>query len=83
MSFLKIDLSSETLQTFGKVTEVIDRLQIFVIGFARISAPSSKSFPEKLSMTAAFKMSIDCIISKSSFPEVSLRWKGVSMRNFE
>ena len=58
LPFLKIGLSFATLQAFGKVLEVIDRLQISLRGFARISAPSFKNFPERLSMPAAFEMSI-------------------------
>ena len=64
--FLKIGLSFATLQAFGKALEVIDRLQISLRGFARISAPSFKNFPERLSMPAAFEMPIFRIILKTS-----------------
>ena len=55
----------KTLQAFGKVLEVIDRLQILLRGFARVSVPSFKNFPERLSMSAAFEMLIFCIILKT------------------
>ena len=64
--FLKIGLSFATLQAFGKALEVIDRLQISLRGFARISALSFKNFPKTLSMPAAFEMSVFCIILKTS-----------------
>ena len=76
-------MSFATLQALGKALEVIDRLQISLRGFARISAPSFKNFPERLSMPAAFEMSMFCIILKTSSWEVILRWKGFSMINFE
>ena len=36
------------LQAFGKILEVIDRLQILPVDFARISTSSFKKFPERL-----------------------------------
>ena len=53
-------------QTFGKALLLIDRLEISLRCFARISAPSFKNFPDRLSMPAAFEMSIFCIILKTS-----------------
>ena len=76
-------MSLTTLQVFRKVIETIDRLQISVIGFPRISAPCFKNFPERLSMSAAFEMSIFCIILKTFSLEISLKWKDFPMTNLE
>ena len=83
MPFLKLGLRSAVLQAFEKVLKVIDRLQISRRGLARISAPSFKNFPERLSMPAAFEILIFCIIIKTSSSEVSLRWKDFSVIHFE
>ena len=55
MPFLKIGLSFATLQAFGKALEVIDRLQISLRGFARISAPSFKKFSKKIVYGSSFR----------------------------
>ena len=72
-------MSFVTLQAFGKALEVIDRLQISLRSFARILAPSFKNFPERLSMPAAFEISMFCNILKTSSWEVRLSWKSFSM----
>ena len=54
LAFLKNSLNFAILQAFRKSLEVIDRLEISLRGFARISAPSFKNIPERMSMPAVF-----------------------------
>ena len=62
-----------TLQSLGKSPEEMEILRIFVIGFARVFAPSFRSRQfEILSIPAAFEMSINCKTSKTFFSEVKL-----------
>lgn len=82
MPFLKVSLSFATSEALGEGIKVNDRLQISLKGFAKISTPSFKNLPERLSMSAAFETSMFCVILKTS-SEVSLRCKGFSIINFE
>ena len=51
--FLKCGLTFATLQLLGNELSLIERLQSWDIGFAKISAPSFRNLPDKLSMPAA------------------------------
>ena len=55
MPFLKVSLSFATSEALGEGIKVNDRLQISLKGFAKISTPSFKNLPERLSMSAAFE----------------------------
>ena len=63
------------LQSLGKSPAEMEILHIFVIGFARIFAPSFKNIPQILSIPAAFEVSINCKTSKTFFSVVKLRLK--------
>ena len=56
--FLKIDLTFANLKALGNLFKGIERLQIPVISLARILAPSFRNLPGRLSMPAAFEVSI-------------------------
>ena len=64
-----------TLKSLGKSPEEMEILRIFVIGFARVFAPSFRNRPEILSIPAAFEMSINCKTSKTFFSVVKFRLK--------
>ena len=68
--FLYNGFNLTILQSLGKSPDQMEILHIFAIGFTRIFAPSFKSFPEILSIPAAFEMSINCKTSKTFFSVV-------------
>ena len=51
--FLKCGLTFATLQLPGNELSLIERLQSWDIGFAKISAPTFRNLPDKLSMPTA------------------------------
>ena len=51
--FLKSGLTFAILQLLGNELSLIERLQSWEIGLAKISAPSFRNLPDKLSMPAA------------------------------
>ena len=51
--FLKSGLTFTILQLLGNKIDLIERLQSWKIGLAKISAPSFRNLPDKLSMPAA------------------------------
>ena len=73
--FLYNGFNLAILQSLGKSPEEMEILHIFVIGFARIFAPSFKNLPEILSIPAAFEMSVNCKTSKTFFSVVKFRLK--------
>ena len=73
-SFLYNGFNLAILQSLGKSPDEMEILHIFVIGFARIFAPSFKNLPEILSISAAFEMSINYKTSKT-FSAVKFRLK--------
>ena len=75
--FLKMGLSFEALQKFGKVLKVTERLQISLIDFGTISTSSFKNLPESLSLLLVFQ------ILMFPFSDASIMWNDLSMINFE
>lgn len=75
--FLKMGLSFEALQKFGKVLKVTERLQISLIDFGTISTSSFKNLPESLSLLPVFQ------ILMFPFSDASIMWNDLSMINFE
>lgn len=75
--FLKMGLSFEALQKFGKVLKVTERLQISLIDFGTISTSSFKNLPERLSLLPVFQ------ILMFPFSDASIMWNDLSMINFE
>ena len=73
--FLYNGFNLAILQSLGKNPEEMEILHIFVIGFARIFAPSFKNLPEILSIPAAFEMSIIYKPSKTFFSVVKFGLK--------
>ena len=53
---MNIDFSFATLLALGKTPREIDRLKRVETGFARMSAPSFKNFPESLSILPALAL---------------------------
>ena len=53
MPYLKSGLIFAILQLLGNELRLIERLQSWEIGLAKISAPSFRNLPDKLSMPAA------------------------------
>ena len=81
--FLKMGLSFEALQKFGKVLKVTERLQISLIDFDTISTSSFKNLPESLSLLPVFQILMFRTISKTPFSDASIMWNDLSMINFE
>ena len=75
--FLKMGLSFEAFQKFGKVLKVTERLQISLIDFGTISTSSFKNLPESLSLLPVFQ------ILMFPFSDASIMWNDLSMINFE
>ena len=73
--FLYNGFTLAILQSLEESPEEMEILNIFVIGFVRIFAPSFKNLPEILSIPAAFEMSINCKTSKTFISGVKLRLK--------
>ena len=76
--FLYNGFNLAILQSLRKSPEEIEISHFFVIGFARICAPSFNNLPEILSISTAFEMSINYKTSKTFFPVVKLRRLKVS-----
>ena len=72
---MNIGFSFATLQALGKTPREIDRSQRAETGFARMSAPSFKDFPESLSLQVALELLISCMIFKTCFSVVPTRQK--------
>ena len=73
--FLKSSLSLAVLQPEGKVDNLIDKLQIWVIGLAKTDAPSLRNFRDMLSIPAAFSGFISNNIFMISLPETGEKLK--------
>ena len=72
---MNIGFSFATLQAFGKAPGEIDRLQSVETGFVRISTPSLKNLPQRLSIPAVLELSISYMIFKTFFSVVPTRQK--------
>ena len=80
--FLNIGFSFASLHGSGKIFDFMERLHISVTGFAKMTAPSFKNLPGRLSTPAALEISIFFNSFRTISSIVGFNWNLVVMFKF-
>ena len=80
--FLNIGFDFASLHGSGKIFDFMDRLHISVTGFAKMTAPSFKNIPGKLSIPAALEISVFFNSFRTISSVAGFNWNLVVMFKF-